>query len=243
MSSGMMGHQKSTSGEVTRQQNFMNDQEQSVSGIEWASRPRLGAGRRHAHQYSGEEGEDSSNFNRNNDFASREDHSSGFERDLQNRRSNEAMERNSWMRNSNRSGVDIDELPIPTAGEGPKTFEELLAEKMEAMGELGEAPEEQKAQENVPKREFLKRKRPAYVPPPKPATKQYKYYADAVTRSKDGSEDNQQVDNKSSRRRIGQTSDEQRNERRRVRTPNAVAQTASGRQNSENAIRTDLMQN
>ena len=41
------------------------------------------------------------------------------------------------MRNSNRSGLDIDELPIPTADGGPKTFEELLAEKMEAMGELG----------------------------------------------------------------------------------------------------------
>ena len=33
--------------------------------------------------------------------------------------------------------VDIDEIPIPTAGEGPKTFEELLAEKMEAEQELG----------------------------------------------------------------------------------------------------------
>ena len=28
--------------------------------------------------------------------------------------------------------LDIDELPLPTAEEGPKTFEQLLAEKMEA---------------------------------------------------------------------------------------------------------------
>ena len=38
----------------------------------------------------------------------------------------------------------------------------------------------------VPKKQFLKRKKPAYVPPPKPATKQYKYYSDAIRRSKDG---------------------------------------------------------
>lgn len=38
---------------------------------------------------------------------------------------------------SSRSGVDIDEIPIPTADGGPKTFEELLAEKMEAGAAFG----------------------------------------------------------------------------------------------------------
>ena len=162
----------------------------------------------------------------NNEYPYKEDHSSGFDRDLHNQRSNEAINRNNWMRNSNRSGLDIDEIPIPTSGEGPKTFEQLLAEKMEAEAALGSAPEEQKVQETAPKREFLKRKKPAYVPPPKPATKQYKYYSDAITKSKDGSQTGEEIqaqDGRSSRRNIGQTSDEQRNERRRVRTPNAVA--------------------
>ena len=34
--------------------------------------------------------------------------------------------------------------------------------------------------DNVPKKQFLKRKKPAYVPPSKPATKHYKYYSDAI---------------------------------------------------------------
>lgn len=38
---------------------------------------------------------------------------------------------------SSRSGVDIDEIPIPTTDGGPKTFEELLAEKMEAGAAFG----------------------------------------------------------------------------------------------------------
>jgi len=73
------------------------------------------------------------------DFNYREDNSSGFDRDLQHQRSNEASNaRNHWMRQSSRSGVDIDEIPIPTSGGGPKTFEELLAEKMEAEAALGQ---------------------------------------------------------------------------------------------------------
>ena len=78
----------------------------------------------------------------NNDYPYREDHSSGFERDIHNQRSNEASNRNIWKRNSERSGLDIDEIPIPTSGEGPKTFEQLLAEKMEAEAALGSAPVE-----------------------------------------------------------------------------------------------------
>ena len=67
------------------------------------------------------------------DFAYKEDPSSGsgFDRDLIKQASNKSRDQTNWMRQS-KNEVDIDEIPIPTAGEGPKTFEELLAEKMEA---------------------------------------------------------------------------------------------------------------
>lgn len=48
------------------------------------------------------------------------------------------------------------------------------------------------ASDAVPKKQFLKRKKPAYVPPTKPATKQYKYYSDAIRRSKDGAPDGEE---------------------------------------------------
>jgi len=82
----------------------------------------------------------------------------------------------------------------------------------------------------VPKKEFLKRKRPNYVPPPQPSTKQYKYYSDAIAKSGDGSSRNE-PEARNSRRSIVQASDE-RKERRRVHTPNARAQKSS-RQHSE----------
>lgn len=42
------------------------------------------------------------------------------------------------MRNSQGQFTDIDDIPIPTAEDGPKTFEQLLAEKMEAEQALAE---------------------------------------------------------------------------------------------------------
>ena len=36
-----------------------------------------------------------------------------------------------------RQSKNIDDIPIPTVEGGPKTFEELLAEKMEAEAALG----------------------------------------------------------------------------------------------------------
>jgi len=36
--------------------------------------------------------------------------------------------------------------------------------------------------DHVPKKQFLKRKKPTYVPPSKPATKHYKYYSDAISK-------------------------------------------------------------
>lgn len=65
--------------------------------------------------------------------------------------------------------------------EKPKTFEELLEEKMEAEQALG--VENNKNEDTVPKKQFLKRKKPTYVPPSKPETKQYKYYTEAITKS------------------------------------------------------------
>lgn len=42
----------------------------------------------------------------------------------------------------------------------------------------------------MPKKEFLKRKKPAYAPPAKPqATKKYRYYSDALGVTKQGSLD------------------------------------------------------
>lgn len=52
--------------------------------------------------------------------------------------------------------------------EGPKTFEELLEEKMEAEQALGV---DNKTDDGVPKKQFLKRKKPAYAPPSKPEIK------------------------------------------------------------------------
>lgn len=77
-------------------------------------------------------------------------------------------------------------MPIPTAGDRPKTFEELLAEKMEAAEALNSASIGNNAPQEVPKKQFLKRKQPAYVPPRKAPTKQYKYYSDAIARAKGG---------------------------------------------------------
>ena len=59
------------------------------------------------------------------------DTSSGLERDIHRQSTNEGSKSNRWMRQSS-AQLDIDELPLPTAEEGPKTFEQLLAEKMEA---------------------------------------------------------------------------------------------------------------
>lgn len=64
---------------------------------------------------------------------------------------------NHWMRSSKNGGLDIDDIPIPTAaGDGPKTFEELLAEKMEAAEAL--SSQHNNAPQEVPKKQFLKRK-------------------------------------------------------------------------------------
>ena len=96
------------------------------------------------------------------------------------------------------NGLDIDELPIPTAGDGPKTFEELLEEKMEAADALASASKNAA----VPKKEFLKRKKPTYVPPPKPASKHYKYYSDAIA-NKEGNHNEEDTTARSSRRATG----------------------------------------
>jgi len=58
-------------------------------------------------------------------------------------------------------------MPLPTAEEGPKTFEQLLAEKMEADQALSQGREHNQSDE-MPKKQFLKRKNPTYVPPSKP---------------------------------------------------------------------------
>ena len=107
------------------------------------------------------------------------------------------------MRSSKNGGLDIDDLPIPTADEGPKTFEQLLEEKLEAAAALGSASK-QVAGDAVPKKQFLKRKQPTYVPPSRPQTKQYRYYSDAVTQSKDGESTEQPTDTATrSSRRMG----------------------------------------
>ena len=67
------------------------------------------------------------------DFNYKEEASSGFDRDLARQGSNDNGRTEAhWLRQSKNS-QNIDDLPIPTALEGgPKTFEELLAEKIEA---------------------------------------------------------------------------------------------------------------
>ena len=70
------------------------------------------------------------------DFNYKDENSGSYDRDIRKQSSREesklpSQQQNHWMRSTG-NGLDIDELPIPTAGEGPKTFEELLAEKMEA---------------------------------------------------------------------------------------------------------------
>ena len=66
----------------------------------------------------------------------REEHSSGYDRERDkedDKLQSSQPQPNHWMRQSKNGGLDIDDMPIPTAaGDGPKTFEELLAEKMEA---------------------------------------------------------------------------------------------------------------
>lgn len=51
--------------------------------------------------------------------------------------------------------------------------------------------------EGVPKKEFLKRKKPAYVPPPPKATQpmKYKYYSDAIAQQNNPSGEEQQPGN------------------------------------------------
>ena len=64
-----------------------------------------------------------------------------------------------------------------------KTFEELLAEKLEQGDDMGEdiaTNRNNLDNDNKPKRQFLKRKKPAYVPPKETSTKHYKYYTDAL---------------------------------------------------------------
>ena len=91
------------------------------------------------------------------DFNYREDHSSGFDQNRQkeddhrNNNSN-SQSNNHWMRQSKNGGLDIDEIPIPTAGDRPKTFEELLAEKMEAADMIGAAADNSGPHE-VPKKQ------------------------------------------------------------------------------------------
>ena len=79
------------------------------------------------------------------DFNYREDHSSGVElnREKEEEKKNTNSSSNHWLRQSKNGGLDIDDIPIPTNGEGPKTFEELLEEKMEAAEALN-------AQNNMP---------------------------------------------------------------------------------------------
>ena len=66
------------------------------------------------------------------DFNYREDHSSGAELNHREKEEEKKSNSNHWLRQSKIGGLDIDDIPIPTNGEGPKTFEELLEEKMEA---------------------------------------------------------------------------------------------------------------
>lgn len=53
----------------------------------------------------------------------REEMSSGFERDIHRQSTNEGSKSNRWMRHSHGQITDIDDIPLPTAEEGPKTFE------------------------------------------------------------------------------------------------------------------------
>ena len=97
----------------------------------------------------------------------KEEGSSGFERDIHRQSTNEGSKSNRWLRHS--QGFDIDDIPIPTAEDGPKTFEQLLAEKLEAAEMLAEGQENNDPSADArPKKEFLKRKKPAYVPPTQP---------------------------------------------------------------------------
>ena len=116
--------------------------------------------------------------------------SSGFaDRDIQARTSYEerssnrlveSKSSNHWARQSKSGGVNIDDMPIPTVGERPKTFEELLEEKLEAQAFLNEGKEEEQNEAGVPKKQFLKRKTPSYKPPTNTGAKQYRYYSDAI---------------------------------------------------------------
>ena len=82
--------------------------------------------------------------------------------------------------------MNIDDIPIKAA----KTFEQLLEEKLKDSTEDALAGGSQDGTQKSsfdpnapkPKREFLKRKKPAYVPPNPalPPKKSYKYYSDAI---------------------------------------------------------------
>ena len=51
----------------------------------------------------------------------------------------------------------------------------------------------------VPKKEFLKRKKPSYVPPTKPQVKQYRYYSDALGVARQGSSGSMNQDDSAAR--------------------------------------------
>lgn len=82
-----------------------------------------------------EEVDESEQFNMQTDFGYKEETSSGFEKDLHRQSTFDGVRSNNWMRKSK----NIDDIPIPTVEGGLKTFEELLAEKMEAEAALGRA--------------------------------------------------------------------------------------------------------
>ena len=109
-------------------------------------------------------------------------------------------------------------------------------EAAQELGELGSGENPVDNEQNVPKKQFLKRKKPAYVPPMKPQTKHYKYYSDAIAKKEGSTEESSEPGARNSRRATGglQHSDDRRDQRRRIHTPNSGVQHSSGRQNSEN---------
>lgn len=148
----------------------------------------------------------------------KEEGSSGFERDIHRQSTNEGSKSNRWMRHS-QGQLDIDDIPIPTAEDGPKTFEQLLAEKMEAEQVLSQGRDNNEVMtDNRPKKEFLKRKKPAYVPPAKPENKQYRYYSDALGVAKQGSQDSMLGNSaaRNSRRSNTQNQSDDRRDKQRV---------------------------
>jgi len=110
----------------------MPNDDQSMSGATWKRATINAQNQRHAHKLSVEEVDESEQFNLHTDFGYKEETSSGFEKDLHRQSTFDAGHSNSSKNHWKRKSKNIDDIPIPTVEGGIKTFEELLAEKMEA---------------------------------------------------------------------------------------------------------------